>query len=436
MTEVTRRPCPFPARAWWGEQLVAETTAAVRVEAPEGPPQLYFPRRDVRFDLFTPAGRPAQSPVLGRGELWSIAGTVPKGLTWHDDTLDRDATVDGVASLWSYTEPAPGLEWLADLAAFDHTRVRVELVDAVGGDEARDITTKRFPVWGDATELIDIMNVRPAGERRYLSVTSADATRPVVEASQMLGQAIVAASRHAPGRRVVGANLVAYRPADSRLPLELELDELQGGRAFATLLVHVGQAGRRRATVLLLLGVPTPDVIRHAAPPPPCPGPYDSEPYDMSVTGRDLRVAHGAYTDDPHAPVGPPVIDAWVRFREVPDDQALHAGLLAQFTGHMSIATALRPHEGIGQWAAHRTLSMGINAISISFHADVRADRWMRYHHHSTFAGDGMTHSECRVYTEDGELVASFTVEAMVRHFTPSPATTAEGQAVDHRTAL
>jgi hypothetical protein len=26
----------------------------------------------------------------------------------------------------------------------------------------------------------------------------------------------------------------------------------------------------------------------------------------------------------------------------------------------------------------------------------------MRYHHHSTFAGDGVTHAECRIYTETG----------------------------------
>ena len=36
------------------------------------------------------------------------------------------------------------------------------------------------------------------------------------------------------------------------------------------------------------------------------------------------------------------MLDAWVRFRDVPDDPPIHAGLLAQFTGHMPIAAALR----------------------------------------------------------------------------------------------
>ena len=89
----------------------------------------------------------------------------------------------------------------------------------------------------------------------------------------------------------------------------------------------------------------------------------------------------------------------------------------------------MRPHAGIGQSQAHQTLSTAINAIHISFHANVRADRWLLYRHHSTFAGDGMTHSECRVHNVDGALLASFSVDAMVRRF-------ASDRAVDQRTSL
>jgi uncharacterized protein (DUF427 family)/acyl-CoA thioesterase len=428
---VTSVPCPYRAQAWWGERLVAESVAAVRVEEAGQPPALYFPRADVRFELFGPQARPTTCPVKGSGQLWSIDGEVrPPARGWGGSGTDDDL-VDGRDVLWSYAEPADGLAWLADLAAFDHARVRVEIVDGVDGDAPRDVTVKRFPNWGDAADLIDIMDVRPAGERHYVSVTKADAGRPVVEASQMLGQAIVAAGRHAPGRRVVSAHMVFYRAADAREPLEIDLDELTSGRSFTTVIAHISQGGRRRASGTLLLDVTAPDVIRHAAPPPAAAGPYECEPYDMSVTGRDLRIAAGEYSDDPAAPVGPPTVDTWVRFREVPADPYLHAGLLAQFTGHISIAAAMRPHAGVGQFQAHRTLSTGINAIALSLHGDVRADRWMRYHHLSTFAGDGMTHSECRVHAEDGTLLASFTVDAMVR-----PLVAAGGAAADHRTAL
>ncbi len=285
------------------------------------------------------------------------------------------------------------------------------------------------PTWGDAADLIDIMDVRPDGDGRYVSVVRGEPQRGVVEGSQMLGQAIVAAGRHAPDRRVVSASMVFMRVADPSRPLVIELDELSAGRTFTTLAAHVRQDGRLIATGTLLADVTAPDVIRHAVAAPETPGPHDSEPFDMSVTGRDIRVVEGAYTGSADAPVGPPVLDAWVRFRTVPDDPPLHAGLLAQFTGHMSIAAALRPHEGIGQDQAHVTLSTAPNAINITFHRAVRADRWMLYRHLSTFAGDGMTHSECRVHDEGGELLASFTVDAMVRGF-------ADGRVGDERTSL
>ena len=195
------------------------------------------------------------------------------------------------------------------------------------------------------------------------------------------------------------------------------------------MIVNVTQDGRRFASVTLLLDSTAPDVIRHAVSAPDVPGPESCVPYDMWVTGRDLRIADAAYTGDPEAPVGPPVIDSWVRFHELPDDPPLHAGLMAQFTGHLSIAAALRPHAGIGEAQAHRTLSTGILAITLSLHAEIRADEWMLYHHVSTYAGDGMTHSECRVHDRAGSLLASFTVDAMVRAFR-------KGVVVDERSSL
>ena len=267
-----------------------------------------------------------------------------------------------------------------------------------------------------------MLNVRRDADGTYVSVTrdnAANRHRGVVEGSQILAQSIVAAGRYAPGRRVVSASMVFMRAANTADPLRIQLEELSGGRNFSTVAPHVRQGDKLCASGIMLLDATAPDVIRHRAPAPDAAGPDASEPYDMSVTGRDVRFVDAAYTGDPNAPLGPPVIDAWVRFREVPDDPYLHAGLLAQFTGHVSIAAAMRPHAGIGQSQAHRTLSTAINAISISFHAHVRADRWMRYHHHSTFAGDGMTHSECRVYNLEGDLLASFTVDAMVRRASP-----------------
>ncbi len=259
--------------------------------------------------------------------------------------------------------------------------------------------------WGEVADLIAVLKgaVRP------------DENRPVVEASQVIGRAIVEAGNHAPGRRVVNASMIFTRVIDARAPFAIELDEVAGGRTFTGLIVRATQAGRVGAAGTLLLDVTAPDVMRHGVPAPKVAGPEASTPYDMGVTGRDVRVVDDAYNNDPDAPVGPPVLDAWVRYSSVPDDPVMHAALMAQFIGHMSIAAAMRPHAGIGQSQAHKTLSTGVNALNLSIHADVRADQWLLYHHDSTFAGDGMTHSACTVHDQSGTLLASFSADCMVR---------------------
>ncbi len=327
----------------------------------------------------------------------------------------------------------PGaLPELTGYAAFDQDRVQIDVTDEAEGDAARDVTVKRFPTWGDATDLVDVMDVLPTDDGlSFVTVARSDDRRPVVEGSQILGQAIVAAGRHVEDRRVVSASMIFLRAADAREPLRLELAELSAGRTFSGLGVQVFQRDRPCAAGTLLLDVPSDDVIRHAADLADVPDPYACEPYDMGVTGRDIRVVDAAYSNDSDEPTGPPTVDAWVRFRRLPADQPIHAGLLAQFTGHMSIAAALRPHAGVGQDKAHRTISMGINAINLSLHAPVKADDWLLYRHLSTFAGAGTTHAENRVYDRAGALVASFSVDAMVR---PLPAG-AKGP-MDARTAL
>jgi acyl-CoA thioesterase-2 len=354
------------ARATLGSAVVAESSDTIRYDRPGETPLLLWPERDVNL---------------------------------------------GAAVHAALTETAG----LPGLVALDPDRVRIDVVDDMGRSDGRDTTLKRFPTWGDLDDVLDVMNVRPAGPGRFESVTRSERNRPVVEGSQMLGQAVMAAAKLAPGRRVVSAHMVFIRVASTEEPLRFLTEELSSGRTMTTVRVDVVQGDRRCASGTLLLDRTAPDVIRHSPPPPACAGPYDSPPFDMGVTGRDLRVVDGAYDEGPGAPEGDPVIDCWVRFRTLPAEPSVHAALMAQFTGHMSIAAALRPHPGVSQRDAHHSLTTAVNAIALSIHADVRADEWMLYHHLSTFAGDGMTRSEGRVHDAAGALLASFSADCMVR---------------------
>jgi acyl-CoA thioesterase len=411
--------------------VVAESTEAVYVEIAGSVPALLFPRADLKVDLGAPESETGDMSGLGLTQLFSLSGCShdPGHGSWAADGSRPE--VDGANAAWVLTDPPAEHRDLRDAVGFDPARVLVEVLDPLGSDDPRAISTKRVPVWGDVGLLVDVMSVRQIGDLRFEGRGVPDDRRPVVEGSQMLGQSIIAAGQLSAGRRAVSAHMAFIRAADSRHPLTFDLDRLADGRTFSSYAVRVSQGDRVCAAGTVLLDATAPDLIRHAAPAPSCAGPYESPSYDMSVLGRDIRVVDGAYTDDPSAPVGPPVIDTWVRFADLADAApTMHAALLVQFMGHMPIAAALRPHAGVGQAGAHLSISTAINAISVSLHSDVRADEWMLYHHDATFAGDGMTHTECRVYDEPGRMLASFGVDAMVR------AIDASGQKLGGRHAL
>jgi acyl-CoA thioesterase len=195
---------------------------------------------------------------------------------------------------------------------------------------------------------------------------------------------------------------------------------LHPGRSFASVTVTARQDERPCARGLLLLDRDTPDLVRHQSEMPKLPGPAAAERCEMGIHGRELRIVDGVYTGDPDAPVGPPELYAWLRYREAPPEPYLNQALVAHVTGHLSIATALRPHAGLGQSMAHRTLSTGVLALTISFHDHVRADQWMLYAHESPHAGRGLSYARAQIFAEDGRLLASFSQEAMLRAIDPA----------------
>ncbi len=72
-----------------------------------------------------------------------------------------------------------------------------------------------------------LLDVERDGDLAFVAGAHTDGRRPVVEGSQMLGQAIVAAGRHAPGRRVVSASMMFLRAADAGSPVALRARRAQ-----------------------------------------------------------------------------------------------------------------------------------------------------------------------------------------------------------------
>jgi len=159
------------------------------------------------------------------------------------------------------------------------------------------------------------------------------------------------------------------------------------------------------------------DVIRHQVPQLAMSGPGQHPPAGHSEDPCvEVRVVDGVdmMTTDI---TGDPEIGIWLRWSDVPDDPAMHQALLAWYTDPFLIASAMRPHEGIGQIQAHESLSTGVITHTLTFHEAFRADEWLLIHNRSQHAGGGRTYGDGHVFTEDGRLVASFVQTNMIRYF-------------------
>jgi acyl-CoA thioesterase-2 len=75
----------------------------------------------------------------------------------------------------------------------------------------------------------------------------------------------------------------------------------------------------------------------------------------------------------------------------------------------------MRPHAGVGQAQAHKTLSTGVLSHTLTFHEPVDAGSWMLMANESPYAGHGRAYGRAHVFGSDGRLVASFVQDSMIR---------------------
>ena len=268
-------------------------------------------------------------------------------------------------------------------------------------------------------ELLDLFDVRPDGPDRFTAETGGDVgagqdQRQVVEGTQVVAQAIVAVAKRFPDKSVRSAHAVFSRAVAVGSSVELVLDVVAEGRSTATAIVAALQNGRRCLSVTVLADVPTGDVIRHHLPRPEVAAPANANVSEMPMIGRELRLVDVVDVNSPDE-IGPPELYAWLHYDPIPTRDDLAKALVAYFTGHLGISTTMRAHPGIGTSQAHLTVSTAPMTISIAFHEPVCWGGWLLYTHESTQVGAGMSYVRGAVHTEEGELLASFAQEALIR---------------------
>ena len=266
----------------------------------------------------------------------------------------------------------------------------------------------------ELADVLQVLDITATGDGTF-TAEHLDTGHAVVFGGQLLAQSIVAATRSVPDKELLSLHTVFARGGNFAEPLTITVETLQSGRAFASVSVTTSQSKGVCTRATALLHAPDADRIRHADPMPSVGGPEEwtrrsHEPF------WELAVVDDVELSDPAAPVGPPELRVWARFPGVDaDDVATNQAMLGYASDGFLIATAMRPHEGVGQAMAHVSISTTVLTQTLTFHERFRAADWLLLDQRSTYAGRGRTHGEANVFSAEGDLVASFSQDNMVR---------------------
>ncbi len=261
-----------------------------------------------------------------------------------------------------------------------------------------------------------VLELEQVGEGRFIGQNFVAGMGGVVFGGQLLAQSIIAASTVAPEKYVKTIQNVFARGGDISKPLEIEVEMMAAGRAMASATVTVRQEGRLCTRALVSLTADEPDLIRHQMPMPDVTSPMETPEREAEGDFWQIRIVDGVDLSDPAA-VGPAELNVWSRFPGENSEGLMGQALLAYATDGFLIATAMRPHEGIGQAMAHVSISTSVLGHTLTFHEPIDASAWHLLAHESPYAGRGRTYGRANVFTEDGRLVASYVQDNMVRDF-------------------
>ncbi|GAA1844246.1 hypothetical protein GCM10009836_24570 [Pseudonocardia ailaonensis] len=402
--QVLVRTVAYRARAYLGTRRVAESGDCLLIEETGLEDRLYFPVDDVDLGSLAESRSETTCRYKGTARYWRAGAP-------HD--------VDGADVAWAYPDPIPGMERLASHLCFYHERVRVVAVET--WEDGSEVET-RFPLWGDVRDLTAMMDPQDAGEGgAFVSPRGPRTARDVIEGGQLLGTALVASARRDPEKAVTSATCYFLLPASFAEPVAVATAPVRLGRSFSTVRTDLSQGGRVCATALVQLdgGGLGPYALDAAM--PEVEGPEVAAESDFGTTGRQFRVVGDAYGQAGRV-VGEPELDVWVRYRDRPADDALAAALLVQPLTHWTIAASMRGQDSVTEDDAHVGLSTGVLTCTVHFSERFDPQAWHLYSTRAVSAHRGLAGGQGTVFHRDGTVVATFSVQAMVRAFDRDPA--------------
>jgi len=296
--------------------------------------------------------------------------------------------------------------------------------------KSRNSTSPGTPV----DRLISLLDLEPIEVNIFRGVSPNERSQRVF-GGQVLGQALVAATRTVEDRACHSLHAYFLVAGDPKVPILYEVDRSRDGKSFSSRRVVAIQHGRQifHMSVSFQVDERGPE---HQIEAPPVPSPHaltddavlrrravDHVPEDersqfLRQGPIELRYLHPADVVRPEKV--PPHQAVWMKTTgSLPDDLALHQCVLAYESDMTMLNTALLPH-GFG-WFDEQ-LQMASIDHAMWFHRPFRADEWLLCVLDSPAAHGARGFTRGAIYSADGKLVASVAQEGLMRLRGGSPA--------------
>ena len=276
--------------------------------------------------------------------------------------------------------------------------------------------------------LINLLDLEEI-EKNYYRGISPDEGWQRVYGGQVIGQALVAASRTVdPDRPAHSLHGYFLRPGDTRVPILYTVDRIRDGKSFTTRRVVAIQHGRAIFSMSISFQIQE-QGFDHQFDMPEVPPP---EALEDEYALRERFAAdmpeeqEGVFTRRRPIEVRP--VEPWNIFRPVkreprqicwmkaldvlPESLRLHQCVLAYLSDWTLLDTSLYPHAV--SYTDNRMQTASLDH-AMWFHRPFKADDWLLYVQDSPSASGARGFNRGSIYSRDGQLVASVAQEGLMR---------------------
>ena len=274
-------------------------------------------------------------------------------------------------------------------------------------------------------ELLDLERI----EENIFRGESQDIGSPQVFGGQVLGQALIAASRTVENRDVHSLHAYFLRRGDFEAPIVYEVDRARDGGSFSNRRVIAVQHGEQIFNMTASFQKPE-EGLEHQTTMPKVPQPEELEDLRdlikpewveklpprmqrMLTRQRPFEVRPVELPYFLNNKTKEPIKHAWIRVKgSIPKDFQLHQALLAYISDYNLLTTAILPH---GTNFMQNRFQMASLDHAMWFHKTCLVNEWMLFAYDSPRSSGARGFATGYIFSQGGILIASMAQEGLMR---------------------